>query len=138
MKVEVKVGVEHFFPTTFENFYVAIWSCMKLKEVLEVLPMLMLEKFLDQFVFIWGHEQCSKISNIIILRSFYYLRDLKHVFYACHNLMGKKIECYSLTMNPTRHLGIQIGLVFSSSPLKESCQKLKCNGWICHLVCGLF
>ncbi len=106
MKVEVKVGVEHFFPTIFENFYVAIWSCMKLEDVLEVLPMLMLEKFLDQFVFIWGHEQCSKISNIITLRSFYYLKDLKHVFYACHNLpYGKGDRMLLIDDEPNKALG---------------------------------
>jgi hypothetical protein len=70
MKVEIQVGLEHFFSTTFENFYIATWSCMKLEEMLEALPMLMLEKFLDQFVFIWGHEQCSKISNITTFKSF--------------------------------------------------------------------
>jgi hypothetical protein len=54
MKMEVRVGMEHFFSTTFEKNNVALWSCMKLEDVLKVLPMLMLEKFLDQFVFIWG------------------------------------------------------------------------------------
>jgi hypothetical protein len=38
---------------------------MKLEDVLEVLPMLMLENLLDQFVFIWGCEQCSKRSSEI-------------------------------------------------------------------------
>jgi hypothetical protein len=72
-------------------------------------------------VFIWGHEQCSKISNITTFKSF-----LKKgiwnmcIMLAMIYLMGRKIEHYSLTMNPTRHLGIQNGVVFSSSPLKES------------------
>jgi hypothetical protein len=43
----------------FQKFHITIWYYMKLEDVLEVLPMLMLESFLDQFVFIWGCEQCS-------------------------------------------------------------------------------
>jgi hypothetical protein len=52
-KVEIKVGVENFLN---KAFHIAIWSCMKLEDVLEVLPMLMLESFLNWFVFIWGCE----------------------------------------------------------------------------------
>jgi hypothetical protein len=61
-KVEVRYGVEDFLVKTFENFYIAIWSCVKLEDVLEVLPMLMPENFMDWFVFIWGREQCSKMA----------------------------------------------------------------------------
>jgi len=31
---------------------------MLLKDVLEILPLLMAKTFIDQFVFVWGHEQC--------------------------------------------------------------------------------
>jgi hypothetical protein len=55
---------------------------MKLEDVLEVLPMLMLEKFLNEFIFIWEHEQCSKISGEITFGSYYYIKDLKRVYYA--------------------------------------------------------
>ncbi len=72
-KVEVKARVEDFFVKAFEKFYVVIWSCMKLEDVLEVLPMLMLENFVDWFVFIWGCEQCSKTTSQISLESHYYL-----------------------------------------------------------------
>jgi hypothetical protein len=51
-KVEVRARVEDFLAKAFEKFYVAIWSCMKLKDVLEVLPMLMVEIFMDWFIFI--------------------------------------------------------------------------------------
>ncbi len=51
-----KVEVKHFLVHTFEIFYIAIWSCMKLEDVLEVLLMLILDSFVDQFVFIWGHK----------------------------------------------------------------------------------
>jgi hypothetical protein len=51
-KVEIRAGVEHFFPNVFKKFKIVIWSCMKLEDVLDVLPMLMLEKFVDEFAFI--------------------------------------------------------------------------------------
>jgi len=55
-KVKVRARVEDFLAKAFEKFYVAIWSCMKLEDVLEVLPMLMPENFMDWFIFIWGRE----------------------------------------------------------------------------------
>jgi hypothetical protein len=55
-KMEVRVRVEKFLNKAFQKFHIAIWSCMKLEDVLEVLPRFMLESFLDQFIFIWGHE----------------------------------------------------------------------------------
>ncbi len=56
MKMEVKVGVENFLAKAFEKLYVTIWSCMKFEDVLEVFPMLMPDKFMDHFFFIWEHE----------------------------------------------------------------------------------
>jgi hypothetical protein len=55
-KVEVRAKVEDFFAKTFEKFYITIWFCMKLEDVLEVLLMFMLENFMDQFIFIWERE----------------------------------------------------------------------------------
>jgi len=46
-KVKVRAGVKHFLVHAFENFYIAIWSCMKLEDVLEVLPMLISNTFLN-------------------------------------------------------------------------------------------
>ncbi len=46
-KVEVRVGMKHFLTHTFEKFYITIWSCMKLKDVLKVLPMLIPHTFID-------------------------------------------------------------------------------------------
>jgi hypothetical protein len=46
-KVEVRARVESFLNKAFQKFHIAIWSCMKLEDVLEVLPMFMLESFLD-------------------------------------------------------------------------------------------
>jgi hypothetical protein len=56
---------------------------MKLEDVLEVLPMFMLESFLDWFIFIWGCEQCFKMFGEISPRSHHYLNDLKCVYFAC-------------------------------------------------------
>jgi hypothetical protein len=64
-KVEVRIGVEDFLMKAFEKFYVAIWSYMKLRDVLGVLPMFMLENFVDESIFIWGREQCSKMVGQI-------------------------------------------------------------------------
>jgi hypothetical protein len=46
-KIKVKVGVKHFLAHAFENFYIVIWYCMKLEDVLEVFPMLISYTFLD-------------------------------------------------------------------------------------------
>ncbi len=85
-KVEIKVGVEDFLVKAFEKFYIAIWSCMKLEDVMEVLPMLMPKNFMDRFAFIWGREQRSKMVGQISLGSHYYLKDLKHIYYGCRGL----------------------------------------------------
>jgi hypothetical protein len=52
IKVEVRIGVKHFFAHAIEKFYIAIWSCMKLEDVLEVSPMLIPAIFINQFFFI--------------------------------------------------------------------------------------
>ncbi len=82
-KVEVRAKVENFLNEAFKKFHIAIWSCMKLEDVLKILPMLMPESFLDHFVFIWGCQQCSKTSDEISPKSYYYLKDFKHVYYGC-------------------------------------------------------
>jgi hypothetical protein len=46
-KVEVKDGVENFFNKAFQKFHIAIWSCMNLEDLLEVLPMFMPKSFLN-------------------------------------------------------------------------------------------
>jgi hypothetical protein len=85
-KWKLKLKWKIFFVKEFEKIYITIWSCMKRQDVLEVLPMLMPKKFMDQFVFIWGCEQCSKMVSQISLGSHYYLKDLKHIYYGCHGL----------------------------------------------------
>jgi hypothetical protein len=46
----MRVGMKYFFIHSFEKFYIAIWSCMKLEDVTEVLPMLIPDTFVDDFV----------------------------------------------------------------------------------------
>jgi hypothetical protein len=76
---------------------------MKLEDVLEVFPMLMPKSFLDRFVFIWGHEQCSKTSSEISPKSHYYLKDLKHVYYACHGKdYGKEDQILLINDEPNK------------------------------------
>jgi hypothetical protein len=65
MKMEVRVEVENFLSKATQKFHIIIWFYMKFEDLLEVLPLFMPESFLDRFVFIWGHEQCSKMSNEI-------------------------------------------------------------------------
>jgi hypothetical protein len=90
-----------FFNHAFEKFYIAIWSCMKLEDVLEVLPMLISNMFVDYFVFIWGHEQCSKTFGQISLGSYYYLKDLKCVYYGYHGLpYGKEDQTLMIDDEP--------------------------------------
>jgi hypothetical protein len=76
---------------------------MKLEDVLEVLPMLILEFFLEQFVFIWGHEQCSKMFGQIYPRSYYYLKDLKRMHYNCRELpCGKEDQTLLIDYEPSK------------------------------------
>jgi len=57
-----------------------IWSCMLLENVMEVLHLLMPKKFVDQFLFIFGHEQCTGTLGQL---TYYYLKDLNYVYSAC-------------------------------------------------------
>jgi hypothetical protein len=57
----VKVGMKHFLVHAFEKFYIAISSCVKLEDVLEVLPMLIPNMFMEQFVFILGVNNVQRL-----------------------------------------------------------------------------
>jgi hypothetical protein len=104
--VEVRTRVEDFLAKAFEKSYVTIWSCMKLEDVLEVLPMLMFKNFVGWFVFIWGHEQCSKTIGQISPRSHYYLKDLKHVYYNyCGLPYGKEDQTLVIDDEPNKRYG---------------------------------
>jgi hypothetical protein len=59
---------------------------MKFEDVLEVLIILMQNKFVNEFIFFWKSKQCLKTFGQIISGSYYYIGDLKCVYYACHGL----------------------------------------------------
>jgi len=44
------------------------------------------EIFVNQFVFIWGCEQCTRMLSELTLGTYYYFKDLKHVYFACQGL----------------------------------------------------
>jgi hypothetical protein len=71
-KLEVRARVQHFLSWAFKKHYIGIWSCMLLEDVMEVLHLLMLEKFVDQFLFIFGCEQCTRILGQL---TYYYWKD---------------------------------------------------------------
>jgi hypothetical protein len=78
---------------------------MKFEDVLNILLMFMLESFLDQFVFIWGHEQCSKTFGEITHESYYYLKDLKNTYYVCRGLpYGKEDQTLLINDEPNKAL----------------------------------
>jgi hypothetical protein len=59
--------------------------------------------FLEHFVFIWGHEECSKMSNQISLGSHNYLKDLKRMYYACLGLpYGKEDQTLLIVNEPSK------------------------------------
>jgi len=85
-KVEARARIQHFFILVFKKFYIGIWSCMLIEDVMEVLNLLLLQDFIDQFVFIWGHEQCLMKSNQFTIGNYYCLKDLNHMYSACQGL----------------------------------------------------
>jgi hypothetical protein len=56
---------------------------MWLEGVMQVLPLLVPQTFVDQFVFIWGCEQCTKTFGQLNTWTYYYVRDLNRVYLAC-------------------------------------------------------
>jgi hypothetical protein len=57
-KLEIRARVQDFLARAFEHFYIVIWLCMLLQNVLEILLLLMPKTLINQFVFVWGCEQC--------------------------------------------------------------------------------
>jgi hypothetical protein len=79
---------------------------MKLEDVLKVLRMLMPKNFMDEFIFIWGREQCSKMIGEISSKFRCYLKDLKDVYYGCHGLLYGK-EDQTLFIDDELHKTLQ-------------------------------
>ncbi len=53
-KVKIRVEIQNFFFWTFKNMYIVILSCMLLENVMQVLPLLMPQVFVNQFFFHLG------------------------------------------------------------------------------------
>jgi hypothetical protein len=54
-----------------------------IEDVMEVFTLLLPQDFIDQFVFIWGCEQCSMTSNQLKARNYYCFKDINHMYSAC-------------------------------------------------------
>ncbi len=78
---------------------------MLLEDVIEILPILIPQVFVDQFFFIWGHEQCSMTSNQLKVGTYYYLKDLKCVYFTCQGLpYGKEDQTLFIEDEPNKAL----------------------------------
>jgi hypothetical protein len=120
-KVEVKVGVQHFLTHAFKKFYIGIWFCMLIEDVMEVLTLLLLQDFIDQFFFIWGHEQCSMTSSQLTTRNYYYLKDLSRVYSTYQRLpYGQETKPWSLMMSQAKLFKIPRVVVFFGSLLENT------------------
>ncbi len=63
------------------------------------------KSLVDQFVFVWGHEQCTTITNKLTHSIYYYLKDLDQVHLACRGLpYGDKDETLVIDNEPNKAL----------------------------------
>jgi hypothetical protein len=108
---------------------------MLLEDVLEILPLLMPKIFINQFVFVWGCEQCTSTTGQLARSIYYYLKDLDRVHKVAKvYLMGTWIKHCSLMMSLARYFKIQNGTNFSLSHLEDvDYPKTKCNDLTLHL-----
>jgi mannose/fructose/N-acetylgalactosamine-specific phosphotransferase system component IIC len=89
-KLEILAWVHDFLSCAFEIFYIAIWLCMLLEDVLEILSLLMPKTLLDQFV--WGCEQCITTMWQLKRLVYYYLKDLDWIHLACRGLPYRHMD----------------------------------------------
>jgi len=83
-----------------------------LEDAMQVLPLLVPQAFVDQFVFIWGCEQCIRTLGQLTIGTYYYLKDLNHVYFVCQGL----------------HYGIEDQMLFIDNESNKVLQNSKCNG----------
>jgi hypothetical protein len=77
---------------------------MLLEDVLEILPLLMPKTFIDQFVFVWGCEQCTTTSQLTHI-VYCYLKDLDRVHLACRGLpYGDRDQTLLIDDEPSKAL----------------------------------
>jgi hypothetical protein len=92
-----------FLSRAFEHFYIDIWLCMLLEDVLEILLLLMPKTFIDEFVFVWGHEQCTTTTSQFTCLVYYYLKDLDQVHLAYRGLLyGDKDQTLLIDDAPSK------------------------------------
>jgi len=70
------------------------------------------QAFVDQFVFIWGCEQCTGTLDQLTIGTYYYLKDLNHVYFVCRGL----------------HYGIEDQMLFIDNEPSKVLQNSKCSG----------
>jgi hypothetical protein len=76
---------------------------MLLEDVLEILPLLMPKTLINQFVFVWGCEQCTTTMSQLTHSVYYYLKDLDRVHFACRSLpYGDKNQTLFINDEPNK------------------------------------
>jgi hypothetical protein len=70
----------NFVFQVFKKIEIVICSCMLLENVMQVFHLLLPHILVDQFVFIWGHEQWTRTLGQFIVGTYYYLKDLNSVY----------------------------------------------------------
>jgi hypothetical protein len=103
---------------------------MLLEDVLEILPLLMPKILINQFVFVWGHEQCITTTNQLTRSIYYYLKDLDRVHLACKGLpYGDKDQTLLIDDEPSKAFqNPKWNGLFLSHLEDVSYPKTKCNG----------
>ncbi len=65
---------------------------------MEVFTLLLPQDFINQFVFIWRHEQCLMTLGQFTTENYYCFKDLIHVYSTCQGLPYEK-EDQTLLIN---------------------------------------
>jgi hypothetical protein len=65
-KVKAKARVQHFYFKYSKKVILQFGLYMLLKDVMQVFLLLIPQIFIDQFVFIWGCEQCARTFGQLI------------------------------------------------------------------------
>ncbi len=87
--VETKTRMQHCFSLAFKKFHIAIWFWMLLEVVMEILPILMPQVFVDHLGS-W---------------TYYYLKDLKCVYFTCRKPpYGKEDQMLLIEDEPNKAL----------------------------------
>jgi hypothetical protein len=111
---------------------------MLIENVMEVLVLLLSQDFIDQFVFIWGCEQCSMTLSQFIARNYYCFKDLNHMYFACQGLPYRE-ENQTLFIDDELNKSSKFQeqwFVFWNLLKNISCPKINCNGWSSFCNCS--